>query len=108
MAQAVLTLCISRKVSLEHQVNRITVSGAIHLPSRNIWSSAENLVEVLNEHLFGWLDVMYQPRSSVCTTRISLNFMINAAENLASSRRLIFGGPVIALVLTEKSLSAAK
>ena len=51
-----------------------------------------------------WLDVMYQPRSSVCITRISLGLMINAGMLMASSRRLIFGGPVIALELTGKSL----
>ena len=39
-------------------------------------------------------DVMYQPRSSVWTTRISLGFMINAGLLLTSSRRLIFGVPV--------------
>ena len=35
-----------------------------------------------------WLDVMYQPRSSVFTTRIILGLMINAGVLLASSRRL--------------------
>ena len=62
-----------------------------------------------NEHVFPyWLDVMYQPRSSVCETRISLGLMINAPMLLASSRRLVFGGPVIALGLTGKSSSAVK
>ena len=55
-----------------------------------------------------WLDVMYQPTSSVCVTRINLGSMINAGMLLASSRRLIFGGPVIARGLTGKSLSAVK
>ena len=55
-----------------------------------------------------WLDVMYQPRSSLCVTRISLGLMVNADMLLASSRRLIFGGPVIALGLTGKSLSIGK
>ena len=40
--------------------------------------------------------------------RISLSLMINAGMLLASSRRLIFGGPLIALVLTGKSLSTVK
>ena len=44
-----------------------------------------------------WLDVLFQPRSSVCATRINLGLMINASMLLASSRRLIFDGPVIAL-----------
>ena len=39
---------------------------------------------------------------------ISLCLMINAGMLLTSSRRLIFGGPVIALWLTTKSLSAVK
>ena len=48
MAQAVLNLCVSRKVFLKHQVNWNTVCGAIReLPWRNIWLS-ENPVEVLN------------------------------------------------------------
>ena len=51
---------------------------------------------------------MYQPKSSVCVTRISNGLMINAGMLLASSRRLIFGGPVIALGITGKSLSAVK
>ena len=55
-----------------------------------------------------WLDFMYQQRSSVCVTRINLGLMINAGMLLTSSRWLIFGGPVIALGLTGKSLSAIK
>ena len=47
-----------------------------------------------------WVDVMYQLRSSVCATRISLGLMINADVLLASSMRHISGGPVIALDLT--------
>ena len=51
MAQAVPNLCVSRKVFLKHQVNWNTVCGAMQdLPWRNIWS-ADNPVEVLNEHL---------------------------------------------------------
>ena len=55
-----------------------------------------------------WLDVMYQPRASVCETRVHLGFIINAGMLLASSTRLIFGGPVITLGLTGKSLSTVK
>ena len=55
-----------------------------------------------------WLDVMCQPRSAMCVARISLGLMINAGMLLASRRRLIFGGLVIALRLTGKSLSAVK
>ena len=55
-----------------------------------------------------WLDVMYQPRSSLCETKINLSLMIIAGLLSASSRRLIFGEPVIVLGLTGKSLSAVK
>ena len=55
---------------------------------------------------------MYQPRSSMCIKRISLGLMINAGmlwhAIAGSSRRLIFGGPVITLGLTGKSLSTVK
>ena len=44
----------------------------------------------------------------MCVTRINLDLTINAEMLLASSRRLIFGGPVIALELIGKSLSTIK
>ena len=44
----------------------------------------------------------------MCITRINLGLTIDAGVFLTSSRRLIVGGPVIALGLTEKSLSAGK
>ena len=51
IAQAVLNLCISRKVFLKHQVNWNTVCGAIQdLLWQNSWL-ADNPVKVLNEHL---------------------------------------------------------
>ena len=100
-ARAVPNLCVSRKVFVKHQVNWNTVSGAMRdLPWRNIWSS-DNPVEVLNEHL-------YQPRSSMYVTRISLGSMIYANVLSTSSRRVIFGGPLIALRLIGKSLFAVK
>ena len=108
MAQAVPNLCVSRKVFLKHQVNWNTICDAIQdLPWHNIWL-AFNPVEVLNEHVPSWLDVLYQPRSSVCATMISLGLMMNASVCLAASRRLIFGGQMITLWLTGKSLSAVK
>ena len=46
MVQAVLNLCVSRKVFLKHQVNWNTVCGAIQdQPWRNIWLT-NNPVEV--------------------------------------------------------------
>ena len=47
-------------------------------------------------------------RSSVCTTRLILGLMINAVVLLASSRRLILGGPAISLGLTGKNLATVK
>ena len=67
MAQAVPTLCLSKKVFLKHQVNWNTVCGAIQdLPLRNIWHDG-NPVEVLNEHLSNLLG-RYVPTKviSVC------------------------------------------
>ena len=55
-----------------------------------------------------WLDVMYQTRSSVFVTRISLGSMTYADLLSTSSRRLIFGGPVIALGLIGNSLFTVK
>ena len=75
------------------------------LPWHNIWT-ADNPVEVLNEHLL--LLVGHLTKASVCSTRISLGLMIDAGVLLASSRRLIFGVPVIALELTGKSMSAVQ
>ena len=40
--------------------------------------------------------------------KISLSLMINANVLLAPSRRLIFGGPVITLRLTRKTVSSVK
>ena len=51
MAQAVSNLCVSRKVSIKHQVNWNIVSGEVKdLHWRNIWS-ADDPRQVLNEHL---------------------------------------------------------
>ena len=51
MSQPVPNLCVSREVFLKHQVSWNTVCGAIQdRPWHNV-SSADNLVEVLNEHL---------------------------------------------------------
>ena len=79
-----------------------------------MWCETEpNLDIEPNPYLFTsifpcWLDVIYPPRSFVCGTRISLGSMINADVLSTSSKRLIFGGPVIALWLIGKSLFAVK
>ena len=107
-AQAVPILCVSWKVFLKHQVKWNTVCSAMRdLPWRNIWSS-DNPVEVLNEHL-SLLVGRYLPIKIIrAHNRISLDSMIYADVLSTSSRRLIFGGPVIALGLIGKSLFAVK
>ena len=92
-----------------YKINWNTVCEAIqNLPWRNI-RFADNPVEVLNKHLslLVGLYVLYQLRASVCATRINSGLMMNAGVLLASRRRLIYGGPVITLGLTGKSLSTA-
>ena len=108
MSQVVPNLCVSRKVFLKHKVNCNTVCGAIQgLPWRNIWL-ADNPVQVFNEHL-SLLVGCYVPTKDIrVRNKISLSLMINAGMILASSRRLIFGGPVMVLGLTGKSLSTVK
>ena len=108
-AQAVPNLCVSRKVFLKHQVNWNTVCGAIwELPWHNIWHS-DNLVDVSNEHL-SLLVRRYVPTKVIRVRNKDKPWFDdqNAGMLLASSKRLIFGGPVIALGLTGKSLSAIK
>ena len=103
MAQAVPNLCVSRKVFLKHQINWNTVCGAIQdLPWRNIWL-AYNPFEGLNQHL-SLLVRCYVPTKVI----LVLGVIINVGVYLASNWRLIFGGPLIALGLTGKSLSVIK
>ena len=106
MAQAVPNLCVSRKIFLKHQVNCNTVCGAIReLPWRNILLS-DNTVKVLNEHLS--LLVGHYVPTKVIRVRNKDKPWFDAGILLTSSRRLIFGEPVITLGLTGKSLSTVK
>ena len=86
-----------------------TVCGAIReLPWRNIWLS-DNPVEVLNEHLS--LLVGRYEQTKVIRVRNKNKPLFDdqyAGMLLASSRRLIFGGPVNALGSIMKSLSTVK
>ena len=76
MAQVVPNLCVRRKVFLKHQVNWNTVCSAMQdLPWHNIWS-ADNPDEILEEHSLLLVGVMFQPRSSVCATRIRLGMLL--------------------------------
>ena len=108
MGQAVPDLCVSRKVFLKHQVNWNTVCHVIReLPWRNIWLS-DNPVDVLNEHL-SLLVGCYVPTKVVRMRNKDKPFFDDQRRHgFASSKRLIFGGPVIALILIGKSLSAIK
>ena len=108
MAQAVPNLCVSMKVFLKHKVNWNTVCRAMQdLKWRNIWS-ADNQVEVLNEHLL--LQVGGFVPTKIISVRIKDKpwFDDQCRHAFVSSRRLIFGGPVIALGLTGESLSTVK
>ena len=63
-------------VGRKQKVNWKTVCGAIqHLPRRNIWS-ADNPVEVFNEHLLLLVGSLVLTKSAMCATRISLGLMI--------------------------------
>ena len=110
MALAVPNLCVCRKISLKRQANWNTVCGmAQHLVCPCItFDLLTILLRFWTRICSRWLDVMYQPRSSVCATRISLALMINAGLFFASSWRFIFCEPVISIGLTGKSLSTVK
>ena len=110
MAQAVLNLCVSRKVFLKYQFNWNTVWGAIYrieVPRSKIWF-ADNPVEVLNEYMSLLVGRYVPTRVIRIATRIRFSLMINVDVLLASSWGLIFGGPMIGLGLTGKSLFALK
>ena len=109
MTQTVPNLCVSGKVFLKHQVNWNTVCGSVQdLPCRNIWS-ADNPVEVLNEHLL-LLVGHFVPTKVIRIRNKYKPWFDDQCRHmlLASHMTLIFGGPVIALGLTGKSLSAVK
>ena len=71
-----------------------------YLPLRNIWS-ADNPVEVLNEHL-SLLVGRYVPTKIIRVRNKDKPWLMIYADVL------IFGGPVIALGLIRKSLFAVK
>ena len=77
MAQAVLKLCVGKKIFLKHQVNCNSVCGAIQDLSFHNICPADNPVKVLNEPLLLLVGRSFQPRSSVCATSTSLALMIN-------------------------------
>ena len=101
-------MCVSRKVSFKHQVNWNTVCDAMQdLSWRNIWS-ADNPVEVLNEHLLLLVGRFVRTMIIRVSNKEKPWFADQCRHDLASSRKLILGGPVIALGLTGKSLSIVK
>ena len=91
MAQAVPNLCVSWKVFLKHQVNWNTVCCAMQdLPWCNIWS-ADNPVEVLNEHLLPLVGRFVPTKVIRVRNKDEPGLMIKLRTLLASSRRLTFG-----------------
>ena len=108
MVQAVPNLCVIRKIFLKLQVNWNTVCGAMQdLPWRNIWST-DNPVEVLNEHLLLLVGRFVKTKIISVRNKDKPWFDDQCRHAFASSRKLIFGGPVIALGLTGMSLSTVK
>ena len=103
MVQAVPNLRVSRNGFLKHQVGWNTVCGAIQDQQRHNILSSVNPVQVFNEHLSLLYGRYGKPRLFVCAARISLGLIISEGALVASSRRLIFGGPVIASGFTGKS-----
>ena len=97
MAQAVPNLCVSWKVSLKHPVNWNTDCGAMQdLPWRNIWP-ADNPVVGLNENLL-LLVGRFVPTEIIRVRNTDKPwFGDQCRHSFGLNRRLIFGGPVIAL-----------
>ena len=96
------------KFSLKHQVNWNTVSGEIQdLLWHNIFL-ADNPVEVLNEHLSQLVGCYVSTNVIRVCNKDKPWFYDECRRYLVSSRRLIFGGPVIILGLTLKNLSTVK
>ena len=107
MAQVVSSLCVSRKVFLKHQVNWNTVCGAMQdLPWCNTWS-ADNRVDVLNEHLLQLVG-RFVPTKVIRVRNKDTPWFDDQCRHAFGPKTLIFGGPVVALGLTGKSLSAVQ
>ena len=108
IAQAVPNLCLSRKVFLKHQVDWNTVCSAMKdLPWCNIWS-ADNPVEVLNEHLL-LLVGRFGPTKVIRMRNKDRRWFDDQCRHaFALKQEAHFGGPVITLGLAGKSLFAVK
>ena len=110
MTQAVLNLFVSRRVFLKHQVNWNTVCGALQDLPGVTFRLRTILLRFGTSSCSLWLDIMYRPRSSVCSKDKPWfdKIFINSGVLLTSSKRFIVGGPLISLGLTEKSLTDVK
>ena len=100
-------MCVTRKVFFKHQVNWNTVCGVIqNLPWLNIWF-ADNPVEALKKHLL-LLVGRFVSTKFICMPNKDKPCFDDQSRHAYAlrSRRLIVGGPVIALELTGKSLFA--
>ena len=84
MALAIPNLCVSMKVSLN--INSIGIQFVVQYrvyPGVTFFLLTI-LLRFLMSICYCWLDVLFQPRSSVCATRISLGLMFNAGMIFAS------------------------
>ena len=85
MAQAVPNLCVSRKVFLKAQVKSTGIQSVVQY--RICLGVTFGMLTILLRFRVNicpcWLDVMYQPRSSVGVTWISPGLIINAGKLLA-------------------------
>ena len=108
IAQAIPNRCFSRRMLLKHRVNWTAVYDAIgELPWRSIWN-ADNPVERLNVH-FSLLVERFVLMKVICVRNKDKHwFNVDCSVRSTSSRRLIFGGLVIALELTRMSLSISR
>ena len=108
MPQAVPNLCVSMKVSLKHQFNWNTVSCAMQdLPWHNIWS-ADNPVEVLNEHLLPLVEHFVPTQIIRVCNKDNPWFDDQCRHAFGLKQKAHLGGLVIALGLTGKSLFTVK
>ena len=102
MAQAVPYLCVSMKIFLKHQVNLNTVCGAIRELSCITFGLLTNLLRLWTNICPCWLDVMYQPRSSVWERERKPWFDDQCRHAFGLKQEALwsnFVGPVIALGL---------
>ena len=99
---------VYRKEFLKHQFNWNRICGAIQdLPWRNTWS-ADNPVEILKEHFLLLVGRLVPTKVIRVRNKDKPWFDDQCRHDFGLLHGLIFGGPVIVLGLTGKSLSTVK